>query len=167
MPGVGEKTAAKLVHEFGSVEELVTRVDELKGKLKENLVASVDQLALNKELARIVHRRRAPGGARRLRDGRVGRRRRPPAVHLARVPDALRAPGGRAADAAKPDVDVAELDLREIAADELPAVLASGAPQGVRLYVEEDRARGIAVSTGGAQAAYAAAAPRSSPSPGS
>ena len=54
VPGVGEKTAAKLVQDFGSVEELLTRTDELKGKLKENDAASVDQLALNKELAQLV-----------------------------------------------------------------------------------------------------------------
>ena len=33
VPGVGDKTAAKLVQEFGSVEELLARADELKGKL--------------------------------------------------------------------------------------------------------------------------------------
>ena len=66
----------------------------------------------------------------------------------------LRPAAGRR-PAVKPKVEVAELDLREIATDELPALLASGAPQGVRLFVEEDRVHGIAVSAGGAQAAYA------------
>ena len=54
VPGVGEKTAAKLVQEFGSVEELVANTDRLKGKQKENVEAAVDRLALNKQLARIV-----------------------------------------------------------------------------------------------------------------
>ena len=35
VPGVGEKTATKLVQEFGSVEELLARTDELKGKLRD------------------------------------------------------------------------------------------------------------------------------------
>ena len=37
VPGVGDKTAAKLVQQFGSVEELLGRTGELKGKLKENI----------------------------------------------------------------------------------------------------------------------------------
>ena len=36
-PGVGEKTAVKLINEFGSVDELIHRVDEIKGKLKEKI----------------------------------------------------------------------------------------------------------------------------------
>ena len=54
VPGVGDKTAAKLVREFGSVEELLVRTDELKGKLKENIEAAGERLTLNKDLARIV-----------------------------------------------------------------------------------------------------------------
>ncbi len=54
VPGVGDKTAAKLVQQFGTVEELVAHTDELKGKLKENVVAHAGQLRLNKQLARIV-----------------------------------------------------------------------------------------------------------------
>ena len=53
VPGVGEKTATKLVQDFGSVEELLTRTDELKGKLKESISAAGEQLALNKELAEL------------------------------------------------------------------------------------------------------------------
>ena len=53
VPGVGDKTAAKLVHQFGSVEELVAHTDMLKGKQKENVEASADRLGLNKDLARI------------------------------------------------------------------------------------------------------------------
>ncbi len=53
VPGVGEKTATKLVQDFGSVEELMTRTDELKGKLKESISAAGEQLALNKELAEL------------------------------------------------------------------------------------------------------------------
>ncbi len=54
VPGVGEKTAAKLVQEYGSVQALLEHVDQLKGKLRENVEASVDRLALNRDLARIV-----------------------------------------------------------------------------------------------------------------
>ena len=39
VPGVGEKTASKLIQEYGRVEELLAHTDELKGKLKENVEA--------------------------------------------------------------------------------------------------------------------------------
>ena len=48
VPGVGDKTATKLVQDFGSVEELLERTDELKGKLKEAIEAAGEQLRLNK-----------------------------------------------------------------------------------------------------------------------
>ena len=54
VPGVGEKTAAKLIQQYGTVEDVLAHTDELKGKLKENVEASRDRLGLNKELARIV-----------------------------------------------------------------------------------------------------------------
>src|SRR4029450_3057596 len=53
-PGVGRKTASKLVQEWGSVENLVEHVGELRGKLKENVAAATERLALNKQLSRIV-----------------------------------------------------------------------------------------------------------------
>jgi len=37
VPGIGEKTAAKLVKEFGTVDNLLNNIDKLKGKLRENL----------------------------------------------------------------------------------------------------------------------------------
>ncbi|GAB2560199.1 DNA polymerase I [Spirosoma areae] len=53
IPGVGEKTAQKLIADFGSVENLIARADELKGKLKENVVNFGQQGLLSKELATI------------------------------------------------------------------------------------------------------------------
>ena len=53
IPGVGEKTAQKLIADFGSVENLIARADELKGKLKENVVNFAQQGLLSKELATI------------------------------------------------------------------------------------------------------------------
>ncbi|MEM6506565.1 MAG: DNA polymerase I, partial [Planctomycetota bacterium] len=40
--GIGPKTAAKLINQFGSVDELVKNADQLKGKQKENVQAAID-----------------------------------------------------------------------------------------------------------------------------
>ncbi|MBI4931595.1 MAG: DNA polymerase I [Bacteroidetes bacterium] len=53
LPGVGEKTAIKLVHEFGSVEGVIKNADKLKGKLQENVKQFADQAILSKQLATI------------------------------------------------------------------------------------------------------------------
>lgn len=53
VPGVGEKTAAKLIAQFGSVEKLLLNVNLLKGKQKENLIASKELLKLSKKLVTI------------------------------------------------------------------------------------------------------------------
>lgn len=51
--GVGEKTALKLIHEFGSIENLYARIDSVKGKIKENLLNDRDNALLSKSLATI------------------------------------------------------------------------------------------------------------------
>ena len=53
IPGIGEKTAQKLITDFGSVENLIARADELKGKQKENVVNFAQQGLLSKQLATI------------------------------------------------------------------------------------------------------------------
>jgi DNA polymerase-1 len=54
IPGVGEKTAKKLVSEWGGVENLIAHVDELKGKLKENVATHAEQARLSRKLAEII-----------------------------------------------------------------------------------------------------------------
>lgn len=59
VPGVGEKTAIKLLKEFGSLENLLTSIDQVSGKkLKEKLEEFKDQAIMSKELATIT--REAP-----------------------------------------------------------------------------------------------------------
>lgn len=53
VPGVGEKTAKKLIEQFGSVEAVLARTAELKGKLKENLETHQEQALLAKKLVTI------------------------------------------------------------------------------------------------------------------
>ncbi len=155
VPGVGEKTAAKLVQDHGSVEAIVEHVGELKkGRLRDNLEASRDRLALNKELARIVTDVELdidPG------DCAMGEwdldevRRLFVSLEFRSLLDRLQEAGGRT----KPTVEVAELDLRQVDESELASLAAQG-PVAIQLHVEENRLRGAAASAGGAQAAYAA-----------
>lgn len=53
VPGVGEKTAMKLVGEFGTVENLLASTDKLKGKLKESVEKNRDIALLSKKLVTI------------------------------------------------------------------------------------------------------------------
>lgn len=52
-PGVGEKTAAKLIKQFGSVEQLLSRTGELKGAVKKNVEAAVEDIRMSRFLATI------------------------------------------------------------------------------------------------------------------
>ncbi len=54
IPGVGEKTAKKLISTYGSIESLLENTHELKGKLKENVENFADQAILSKQLATII-----------------------------------------------------------------------------------------------------------------
>ena len=54
VPGVGEKTAKKLVAQFGSVEKLLEGTDQLKGKQKENVENNKEQALLSKKLVTIM-----------------------------------------------------------------------------------------------------------------
>jgi len=50
VPGVGPKTAAKLIDKYGGVEEVLAHADELTPKLRENLLKSADVLAVSRKL---------------------------------------------------------------------------------------------------------------------
>jgi DNA polymerase-1 len=54
IPGVGEKTAAKWIREYGSLGELVDRVDTVGGKVGDALRAAVPQVLVNQRLTRLV-----------------------------------------------------------------------------------------------------------------
>ncbi|WP_434581932.1 DNA polymerase I [Carbonactinospora thermoautotrophica] len=54
IPGVGEKTAAKWIREFGSFDALVERVDEVKGKQGDALRAHLAQVMRNRQLTELV-----------------------------------------------------------------------------------------------------------------
>ncbi|MEV3873584.1 DNA polymerase I [Streptomyces sp. NPDC049906] len=54
IPGVGEKTAAKWINQFGSFAELVERVDEVKGKAGQNLRDHLEAVQLNRRLTELT-----------------------------------------------------------------------------------------------------------------
>ncbi|QEU85202.1 DNA polymerase I [Streptomyces viridosporus] len=56
IPGVGEKTAAKWINQFGSFAELVERVDEVKGKAGQNLRDHLEAVKLNRRLTELERR---------------------------------------------------------------------------------------------------------------
>ncbi|MCI0633723.1 MAG: DNA polymerase I [Actinobacteria bacterium] len=155
VPGVGEKTATKLVQDFGSVEELLARRDELKGKLKDSIEAAGEQLALNKELAELNTTLELDV---RTEDCVMGEwdldavRRLFTSLEFRTLFERLEEVGR----SAKPAVEVAELDLRETDPKDIARLLGSDAPKAIRLDLEGRELRGAAASVGGGQAAYAA-----------
>lgn len=54
IPGVGEKTAAKWINQFGSFAELVDRADEVKGKAGQNFRDHLDAVKMNRVLTEMV-----------------------------------------------------------------------------------------------------------------
>ncbi|MBU6264071.1 MAG: DNA polymerase I [Actinomycetales bacterium] len=54
IPGVGEKTAAKWIVEYGSLSNLVKRIDEVGGKVGDSLRANINSVLLNHELTHLL-----------------------------------------------------------------------------------------------------------------
>lgn len=54
IPGVGEKTAAKWINQFGSFDELIARADEVKGKAGQNFRDHLESVKLNRRLTEMV-----------------------------------------------------------------------------------------------------------------
>lgn len=55
IPGVGEKTAAKWITEYGSLKELLANVDQIGGKAGDSLRSCLDNVIRNRELTQLVH----------------------------------------------------------------------------------------------------------------
>jgi DNA polymerase-1 len=154
VPGVGEKTASKLVRDFGSVEKLLERTGELKGRLRESIESAGEQLALNKELAELntdVDVPIEPDDAVMGEWDVEAVRRLFTSLEFRTLFERLEDVGRTA----KPAVEMAELDLRETDPGDVEALLSSDGPKAIRLDLDEREVRGVAVSLGGGQAAYA------------
>jgi DNA polymerase-1 len=55
IPGVGEKTAAKWIIEYGSLQELISNVDKVAGKVGQSLRDNINDVIRNRELTQLVH----------------------------------------------------------------------------------------------------------------
>ena len=95
IPGVGEKTAAKWIREFGSLTTLVDRVDEVRGKVGDALREALPNVLINRRLTELV--REVPidaGSGHRLPGTAVRPGGRAPDLRRPAVPGAARAPAG-------------------------------------------------------------------------
>jgi DNA polymerase-1 len=54
VPGIGLKTAAKLLQEFGTLDNLLVNLERIPGKKQENLRASLQQIAISRQLVRLA-----------------------------------------------------------------------------------------------------------------
>ncbi|HRO74789.1 MAG TPA: DNA polymerase I [Crocinitomicaceae bacterium] len=54
IPGIGEKRAKELIKEYGSLENVIANADNLKGKMRENVINFAEQGILSKKLATII-----------------------------------------------------------------------------------------------------------------
>ncbi|MFD0958348.1 DNA polymerase I [Paenibacillus chungangensis] len=144
VPGVGEKTALKLLHEHGSVENVLANLDRLKGKLKERLETHAGDAELSKKLATIYREVPLERSAEDIRYGgydaaALGEAfRRLEFKSLSERLD-LQAEGGASASEAKAAADELSLKAIEAGGDdkemaELLERLRSGARHG--LYIE-------------------------------
>ncbi|MFN2589976.1 MAG: DNA polymerase I, partial [Actinomycetota bacterium] len=154
VPGVGEKTASKLIQDFGSVEALLERTAEIRGRLRQGIEDAGDQLVLNKELARLecdldldvdpddcVMGEWDPSEVRRLFNSLEFR------TLLDRLEDLE--------PTAKPKVERGSLDLRSGVVGDLARLLDGTNPRAVQAHVD-GAIRGLAVSAGGGQAEFVA-----------
>lgn len=140
VPGVGEKTALKLLQQFSSLEELYANLDKVQGKLRERLAQYKDQAFLSKELATIrcdvpvdVDFAKVPqGDPERLRELFT---RLEFNTFMSRLPVSARAERAEPSDPA----------LEVLEADKLPAVLSEAGEVNVAPDLEHQR---IALAAG-------------------
>jgi DNA polymerase-1 len=132
IPGVGEKTASKWITQFGSLNELIDRVDEVPGKAGAALRDNLSSVMRNRQLTELMRTVELPVGPHELRLGPWDRE----AVHQLfdtlqfRV---LRERLYATLSAVEPEADQGfEVDVRALGSGELPEWLAEHAQTGQR-----------------------------------
>jgi DNA polymerase-1 len=154
IPGVGEKTASRLIQEHGSVEAVVTNVEGLSPKLAEAIAQAGEQLRLNKDLARLrtdleldidpddcVLGQRDDDAVRRLFNSLEFR------TLLERLEEA---------GVARPPPDAQELELLEVTATDAGELIGGDKPLALCLVTTAREPVGLALSAGQGRGAYVA-----------
>ncbi|MGW1269649.1 DNA polymerase I [Streptomyces sp. NPDC002491] len=167
IPGVGEKTAAKWINQFGSFAELVERVEEVKGKAGQNLRDHLESVKLNRRLTEMVRDVELPRSVTDLERAPYDR------TAVAMVLDTLEIrnpslrerlfavdPGGEEAEAAPVITGGVELDGTVLGAGELAGWLAEHGTQTLGVATVDAWALGagsvteIALAAAGGAAAW-------------
>ncbi|MCX5269001.1 DNA polymerase I [Streptomyces sp. NBC_00199] len=167
IPGVGEKTAAKWINQFGSFAELVERVEEVKGKAGQNLRDHLESVKLNRRLTEMVRDVELPGSVTDLERAPYDR------TAVAMILDTLEIrnpslrerllavdPGGQEAEATPVITGGVELDGTVLGAGELAGWLAEHGTQTLGVATVDAWALGagsvteIALAAAGGAAAW-------------
>ncbi|WP_246477588.1 DNA polymerase I [Actinokineospora xionganensis] len=165
VPGVGEKTITKWIQQFGSLNDLIDRVDEVKGKVGDSLRANLSAVMMNRqltELVRDVPLELTPGELAVRSWDRDAVHRLFDELEFRVLRDRLFA----TLTSAEPEADEGfEVSGGALEAGELPGWLAKHAPKGTRigLSFREDQVgvsgqavelRAVALSTAGGEGVY-------------
>ena len=151
VPGVGEKTASKLIQDFGSVEGLLERTSEVRGRVRTAIEERGQDLVRNKDLARLVTDLDLVVDPEQCLMGEWDR----DAVRRLFNSLEFRTLLERLEDVAtKPVVERAALDVRTGTPEDLERLLATGGPKAVHPLIEGKEVAGLAVSAGGGQSVF-------------
>ncbi len=152
VPGVGEKTAARLIGEYGDIDGVYAHITELTPKLRENLAASREQVYLNRELMALVDNLEIGYSLDELRVKEWDRARVKElfdSLEFHSMWDDLEA----ALPAAGSAVEILEVETELITTADRVAALAQSDPLVVALVNDGIEPYGLAVSAGAARAA--------------
>ncbi|HXY72536.1 MAG TPA: DNA polymerase I, partial [Actinomycetota bacterium] len=156
VPGVGEKTASKLVQDYGTAENLLENTAELKGRIREGIEAAGDDLVRNRELARLHVDLDLPIGPEDCAMGEWD----PEAVRRLFNSLEFRTLFERLEDvgrSTKPAVEAASVDVGTGTVADVERLLGLTGPKAL-VVAAADGLQGVAVSPGGGAATFAAAA---------
>jgi DNA polymerase-1 len=152
IPGVGEKTASRLIQEYGSVEAVVANAEALTPRLRAAVMEAKDNLVRNKDVSRLQTDLDVPLEP---DDAVVGDwdedavRRLFNSLEFRSLLQRLEEIG-----VSKPAPEAAQLDLREVSQRDLPELLKGEGPRSLVLVSDDRSATGVALSPGSGQAAY-------------
>jgi DNA polymerase-1 len=152
IPGVGEKTASKLVQQYGSAEGVVAHVEELAPRIRRGVEEAGEGIARNKDVARLVTDLQLEVAPEDCRMGEWDNdevRRLFNSLEFRSLLERLEEIG-----TVRPALETADLDLRHATARGLSGLLSGSDPVAVALEGDIANLRGIAVSAGDSSSTY-------------